>query len=46
MEGMKGKTDAKTHEEYIEQVEEKRRPDIRRLDELVREEAPELEPTM
>ena len=43
---MKGKTNAKTHEEYIAAVEEKRRDDVRRLHELVRETAPELEPTM
>ena len=43
---MQGKTDATTHEQYIREVEEKRRPDIQRLHELVREEAPELEPTM
>ena len=43
---MHGTSKAKTHEEYIAQVEEKRRADIRRLHELVREVAPELEPTM
>ncbi|TNF76385.1 MAG: DUF1801 domain-containing protein [Acidobacteria bacterium] len=43
---MKGKTDAKTHEQYIAEVEEKRRDDIQRLHDLVREVAPELEPTM
>ena len=43
---MKGKTKAKTHEEYIAAVEEKRRADIQRLHELVREVAPELTPTM
>ena len=43
---MKGHSDAKTHEEYIAQVEEKRRDDIQRLHDLVREVAPELEPTM
>ena len=43
---MKGKTDAKTHEEYIAGVEEKRREDVQRLHDLVREVAPELEPTM
>ena len=32
---MKGKNDAKTHEEYIARVEEKRRPDISRLHDLV-----------
>ncbi len=43
---MHGTSTAKTHEEYIAQVEEKRRGDIRRLHDLVREVAPELEPTM
>ena len=43
---MKGKTDATTHEEYIAQVEEGRRADIQRLHDLIREVAPELEPTM
>ncbi len=43
---MHGKSDAATHEEYIAQVEEERREDIRRLHNLVREEAPKLEPTM
>lgn len=43
---MKGKSKAKTHAEYIAAVEEKRRPDIQRLHDLIRETAPELEPTM
>ena len=43
---MKGHSDATTPEEYIAQVEEKRRGDIQKLHELVREVAPELEPTM
>lgn len=43
---MKGKTNAKTHEEYIASVEDKRRDDIQRLHDLIRETAPELEPTM
>lgn len=43
---MHGTSDATTHEEYIAQVEEKRREDIQRLHDLVREEAAELEPTM
>jgi hypothetical protein len=43
---MKGKSNAKTHEEYILGVEEKRRADIQGLHDLVREVAPELEPTM
>jgi len=43
---MKGKTDATTHEEYIAGVEEKRRDDIQALHDMVRDEAPELDPTM
>ena len=43
---MKGKTNAKTHDQYIAEVEEKRRADIQALHDMVREEAPELEPTM
>lgn len=43
---MKGHSDARTPEEYIAQVEDKRRDDIQRLHDLVREVAPELEPTM
>ncbi len=43
---MKGLSDAKTPEAYIAQVEDKRRDDIQRLHDLVREVAPELEPTM
>ena len=43
---MHGKSEAKTHEEYIAQVEETRRADIQRLHDMVREVAPELEPTM
>ena len=43
---MKGHSDAKSPEEYIAQVEEKRRDDIQKLHDLVREVAPELEPTM
>jgi uncharacterized protein YdhG (YjbR/CyaY superfamily) len=43
---MKGKTNAKTHDQYIAEVEEKRRADIQVLHDMVREEAPELEPTM
>jgi len=43
---MKGKTSAKSHEEYIAAVEETRRVDIQRLHDLVRATAPELEPTM
>lgn len=43
---MKGKTDEKTHAEYIADVEEKRREDIQALHDMVREEAPALDPTM
>jgi uncharacterized protein YdhG (YjbR/CyaY superfamily) len=43
---MQGKSKAKTHEQYIAEVEDARRPDIQRLHDLVREVAPELEPTM
>ncbi len=43
---MYGKSKARTHEEYIAAVEEARRADVRRLHDLVREVAPELEPTM
>jgi len=43
---MKGRSGASTHDEYIAGVEEKRRPDVRRLHEIVREEAPDLAPTM
>ena len=43
---MQGKSDAKTPEAYIATVDEARRADIQRLHDLVREAAPELEPTM
>jgi len=43
---MQGKTDAKTHEQYISEVDEKRRDDIQQLHDLVRRVAPDLEPTM
>jgi uncharacterized protein YdhG (YjbR/CyaY superfamily) len=43
---MYGKSDAKTPAEYIAEVDEKRRDDIQRLHDLVREVVPELEPTM
>ena len=43
---MHGKSDAKTPEEYIAGVEEQRRRDIQDRHDLVREVAPELEPTM
>lgn len=43
---MQGKSQAKTPEEYIAEVDDKRRPDIQRLHDLIRECAPDLEPTM
>jgi uncharacterized protein YdhG (YjbR/CyaY superfamily) len=43
---MAGKTKHPTPEAYIAAVEEARRDDIRRLHDLVRKVAPELEPTM
>jgi uncharacterized protein YdhG (YjbR/CyaY superfamily) len=43
---MQGKSGATTHEQYIAEVDEKRRGDIQRLHDLVRTVAPELEPTM
>ena len=43
---MHGKSDAKSHEQYIAEVEEKRRGDIQELHDLVRRVAPDLEPTM
>lgn len=43
---MHGQSDAKTVEEYIDRLEEPRRSEIARLDDLVRGSAPELKPTM
>jgi uncharacterized protein YdhG (YjbR/CyaY superfamily) len=43
---MQGKSDAATHREYIERLSEPRRSDIEALHDLIREAAPELEPTM
>jgi uncharacterized protein YdhG (YjbR/CyaY superfamily) len=43
---MQGKSDAATHQEYIERLSEPRRSDIQALHDLIRETAPELEPTM
>ena len=43
---MQGSSNAKTHQEYIAQVEDKRRPDIQQLHDLILETAPDLEPTM
>jgi hypothetical protein len=43
---MQGKSDAATHEEYIERLAEPRQGEIRSLHELIRRTVPELEPTM
>jgi hypothetical protein len=43
---MRGKSDAATHEEYIERLDEPRRGEIRALHELIRRTVPQLEPTM
>jgi hypothetical protein len=43
---MKGQLNVKTPAEYIDAVDEKRRPDIAALDALIREHAPELEPVV
>jgi uncharacterized protein YdhG (YjbR/CyaY superfamily) len=43
---MQGKTDAATHDEYIERLAEPRRSDVRALHELIRRTVPQLEPTM
>jgi hypothetical protein len=43
---MHGTSDAATHDEYLERLEEPRRGDVRALHELVRAAAPGLEPTM
>jgi hypothetical protein len=43
---MQGKSDATTHDEYIERLSEPRRGEIRALHELIRRSAPQLEPTM
>jgi uncharacterized protein YdhG (YjbR/CyaY superfamily) len=43
---MQGKSDAATHEEYIQRLAEPRRSDVRALHELIRRAAPQLEPTM
>jgi Domain of unknown function (DU1801) len=45
-ETMHGQSDAATHDEYIERLDEPRRGDIRALHELIRETVPELAPTM
>ena len=43
---MQGKSDAATHEEYIERLAEPRRGEIRALHELIRRTVPQLQPTM
>jgi uncharacterized protein YdhG (YjbR/CyaY superfamily) len=43
---MQGKSDAATHDEYIERLAEPRRSEIRALHELIRRTVPQLEPTM
>jgi hypothetical protein len=43
---MQGKSDAATHEEYIERLAEPRRGEVRALHELIRHTVPQLEPTM
>ena len=43
---MQSRSTATTHEEYIELAPENRRQDLRRLHDLIRQTAPELEPTM
>ncbi len=43
---MQGKSEAATHEQYIQQLSEPRRSDIRALHELIQRTVPHLEPTM
>jgi hypothetical protein len=43
---MQGKSNAATHEEYIERLAEPRRGEVRALHELIRRTVPELAPTM
>jgi Domain of unknown function (DU1801) len=43
---MQGKSDAATHEDYIERLAEPRRREIRALHDLIRRTVPQLEPTM
>lgn len=43
---MHGQSDAATHDEYIERLDEPRRSDLRALHELIRATVPRLEPTM
>jgi len=43
---MYGQSDAATHEEYIERLDEPRRSEIRALHKLIRTTVPQLAPTM
>ena len=43
---MQGKTGAKTHEQYLAELAEPRRGELRALHELIRETVPDLAPTM
>lgn len=43
---MHGQSNAKTIDEYIDRLDEPRRSELSRLDEMVRKTAPELNPTM
>ena len=43
---MYGNSKAESHEQYIAEADASRRADLQRLHELIREVAPELEPTM
>jgi hypothetical protein len=43
---MKGQLNVETPGEYIDAVDEKRRPDVAALDALIRKHAPELEPVI
>lgn len=43
---MQGKSDAATHEEYIERLTEPRRSEVRAVHDLIRRTLPQLEPTM
>jgi hypothetical protein len=43
---MQGRSDAASHEAYIEQLPEPRRSEVRAVHELIRRTVPQLEPTM
>lgn len=43
---MYGQSDARSHDEYIERLDEPRRGDVRALHELIRATVPQLAPTM